>query len=383
MDFTKVEYLTVFSSIIYGFVAAEYFHGWGNFLKFNYKRISYRFLIWSVFELTLLINIWWNTWVRGSKLSDHIGYFFLSLTTPIILYLISVITFPSTESTNQVDLHQYLRSRFPKIMFFFFLLMISLIINTYYFSNEKFMRIETGVLFVAALLTLNGVIFRTNRAINIIIPIAWILLLFHILFVHPSFDLSLSIYFTQIEYLVIFIAILYGYATSVFFIGWGSLIREFKFKEVHWYHIGWTIFAFILLVDMWWSAWMKTSLVVRNIGYFYASIVQPLILYFLGISLFLVLLDKKDRVRENFKLASPIIFGLFGLLMLSNILVSLIFEESELFNSKNLFRLMGLIFAIIAAFKQTRFVQILVLSSAWLVYFLHLYMDEFLFQSDL
>ncbi|MDH5367684.1 MAG: hypothetical protein OEW67_11885 [Cyclobacteriaceae bacterium] len=377
MNFSQIEYLTVFSSIIYGFVAAEYFHGWGDIFKLYYKKISFRFIIWSAFELALLVNIWWNTWIRNSRLSEHIGYFFLSLTTPIILYLISVITFPSSESKRQIDLYQYLKERFPKIMFLFFLLMISLIINTYFFNDAPFLRLEVYILFAAALLTLNGLIFNSNRAIKIIIAVAWILLLCHVIFVKNSFGMSSSTGFTQNEYLTIFIAILYGYVASVFFLGWGALIRSFKLNEVHWYHLAWTIIAFMLLVDIWWASWGKTAIVVSNITYFYASIIQPLIYYFLAIALFSVLKHKKENVHEKFQLASPLIFRLFALVLLSSIVISTVFNEFGLFHSKNLFRFAGIILAIIVSIKDSRVTQVFILVFAWIIYLAHLFVDEF------
>jgi len=377
VNFSQIEYLTIFSSIIYGFVAAEYFHGWGSLFKLHYKKVSYWFLGWTVFEFVLLVNLWWNTWVRNAMLSEHIGYFFLSLTTPIILYLISVITFPSTESARQVDLYQYLKERFTKIMFMFFLLMVSLIVNTYYFNNAPFWRLEVHILFTAAFLTIIGVIFRSERALKIIITFSGVLLIFHIAFVDNSFDLSLMKNFTQTEYLIIFVAILYGYVASVFFIGWGTLIRSFKLHEVHWYHLVWTVFAFVLLVDIWWGSWLKTERLVSNIGYFYASLVQPLIFYFLGIALFSVLTHKSDIVKEKFKLASPLIFRLFALVLLSNIVISVLFEEFGLFHTKNLFRSAGIALAILVSLKNSRFVQIFVLVFSWLLYFAHLIKDEF------
>ncbi|MDH5397978.1 MAG: hypothetical protein OEX02_07520 [Cyclobacteriaceae bacterium] len=376
MLFSKVEYLTIFSAIIYGIVAAEFFYGWGSLFKRDYKNVSIFYLGWSVLEFAFLIDVWWGSWIRTSKLSGAIGYYMLALTTPVLFYLIAVLTFPGKDSPHKFDVHAYFVERFPKFMFLFFLTLMSALFNSWVFHDYVFLKGETIIILIASFFTMGGFFWPNySRAVALLIA-AWILLLGHAVFLNPEFPENLNTQFSHREYLTIFVAIIYGYVATTFFEGWGSLIRNSKLSEIHWYHLIWTIFAFLLLVDMWWSSWQKIELLTENIGYFVSSLVSPLIFYFLGITLFMKVKEINKPVGVHFKLSSPLIFRLFALILLVNIFSSVLFVEHALFDSKNSFRLIGIIFALIAAYKKSWRIQTAVLVIAWILYFGHIVFDE-------
>jgi len=58
--------------------------------------------------------------------------------------------------------------------------------------------------------------------------------------------------FSRQEYLIIFIAFVYGFVAQEFFQGWGQLIRQTKKKDlssISIYYISWTLLLFGLLIS--------------------------------------------------------------------------------------------------------------------------------------
>ena len=378
MIFSQVEYLIVFISIIYGFVAAEYFYGWGGLLLKSYENTSLYYILWTVFEFVFLITLWWGSWIRSSGLTDNIGYFFLTLTTPLLLYLIGVITFPSRDSMKSMDVHAYFIERFPKIAFLYFLLFLSIIPNLYLYSRRPDMELEVIVHFSGAIIALVAALRKEKVIGTAILAIGSALLLFHIFFVEDNFAPHIGGFFSHVEYLNTFVAIIYGYATAEFFLGWGILIRGSKLKEINWFHVAFTVLAFIILVDLWWSGWNRSEIISYNILYFFSSLAPPLFLYFLGLTLFSTVRDTDKSFLEHFKMAPPLVFYLLSLLFFSNILTSVVFGELELLHFKNLARLGGACLGLIGAFKRSRTVHVVILTAGWILYIIHLLTDELL-----
>lgn len=376
-NFSPVEYLTVLSSIIFGLVVSEYFYGWGTLRASRLKRIHLTFLFWTLFQLLFVINVWWGSWVRTDLLAENIGYYFLSLTTPVLLYMISVVTFPESTKIPSVDIYHYFSKRFTKIMFIYFLVMLSILANTVFFNPLPFIRLEVLLMFIGALLALTATIASSKKSQTIVLVICWALLLVHIILIETPFPENHYSSFTQNEYLSIFIGIICGYVATVFFLGWGRLIRNFSFKQIEIPHLLWTILAFLILIDYWWSSWNKMDFVNQNLGFFLLSIFPLCLYYFLAISLFSVLSKEKSETQIHFKLASPTIFILFACVLSTNAFSSIVFGETVPTDSKNIFRVMGAIFALIAAYKNTRLIQNMVLGVGWILYIAHLIRDEF------
>src|SRR6187401_2784086 len=88
------------------------------------------------------------------------------------------------------------------------------------------------------------------------------------------------------EYLVIFNTFVFGYVTTQFFTGWSSVISHREKLVISVEHLIWTIFAFVLLTDIWWGSWSKTSRIVEYNFYFYISLMSPIVFYFLTVFLF-------------------------------------------------------------------------------------------------
>jgi hypothetical protein len=100
--FTHTEYLTVFIAIIFAYVGAEYFQGWGTLVR-NRKVIKsyWQHLLWTFFAFATFIQNWWGIWPRTQFITTGIYFFFFSLVPILLFYLISVILFPDFNRLDQ------------------------------------------------------------------------------------------------------------------------------------------------------------------------------------------------------------------------------------------------------------------------------------------
>ena len=106
--FTHIEYLTVFNAIIFGYVGAEYFIGWGSIIK-NRREVTWywQHILWTIFAFLMFIQNWWGVWPRVQMISASLFYFMYSLAPIFIFYLISVILFPNFVRNEKVDMKEH------------------------------------------------------------------------------------------------------------------------------------------------------------------------------------------------------------------------------------------------------------------------------------
>ncbi|MCG8391016.1 MAG: hypothetical protein MJA30_36035 [Cytophagales bacterium] len=106
--FTHTEYLTVFIAIIFGYVGAEYFIGWGSMIRNRAKiTIYWQHVLWTLFAFLVLIQNWWGIWPRTKVINDSIYYFLYSLVPIFLFHLISVVLFPNFTPNEAVDMKEH------------------------------------------------------------------------------------------------------------------------------------------------------------------------------------------------------------------------------------------------------------------------------------
>lgn len=87
---------------------------------------------------------------------------------------------------------------------------------------------------------------------------------------------------TKAEYLVTFNAFIYGYIMSRFFAGWGRLIGNRKNLIFSIEHVLWSVFAFLMLVSLWWYSWIGIKTLDTRSYTFYTSLISPFIMYLIS-----------------------------------------------------------------------------------------------------
>jgi hypothetical protein len=92
--------------------------------------------------------------------------------------------------------------------------------------------------------------------------------------------------FSPSEYLTTFTTFIYGYVATHFLSGWSSMITHRKSITFSKEHLAWTIFTFILLIDIWWTSWRKAEIIATDNLVFYSTLITPFIFYFISHLLF-------------------------------------------------------------------------------------------------
>ena len=130
-NFSKVEHLTIFISMIYGYVITVFFVGWSNLLKTSKKNFSWTQFLWSVFAFLFLIDIWWGSWFRNTHVASTMLHFLLSLATPLLIFVICVLVFPLKEEKG--DYLSHFLSNKKYVFGTFALLFLTQIILSFFF----------------------------------------------------------------------------------------------------------------------------------------------------------------------------------------------------------------------------------------------------------
>lgn len=114
------EHLTIFVTFVYGVIASRFFSGWSHILT-HIKTIQFskEHLAWSFLAFAVLIDFWWVSWQREPFITKHLGYFLLSLTMPMMFYVLAVVLFPFKEYLDTIRLHDYFEQHSRIILLLF------------------------------------------------------------------------------------------------------------------------------------------------------------------------------------------------------------------------------------------------------------------------
>lgn len=147
-NYSKVEHLTIFISMIYGYVITVFFVGWSKMFHAKNRDLSLIQFLWTLFSFFFLIDMWWGSWTRNSHIATSMWHFMLTLATPFLIFVICVSLFPHKgEKGNYLTL--FLRNK-NLIFTTFGLLFFSQIVLSFFFvedyQNENYMRLAGIVL---------------------------------------------------------------------------------------------------------------------------------------------------------------------------------------------------------------------------------------------
>lgn len=157
--------------------------------------------------------------------------------------------------------------------------------------------------------------------------------------------------FTHTEYLVVFIAIIFGYVGAEYFQGWGWMMRNRGEVKVYWQHLLWTLFAFIMFIQNWWGIWPRTGFITGSIFYFFFSLIPIALFYLISVILFpdvkqAGVLDMKNYFYNN----TRYFFLLLAIYFLLAIVNSYVYPDIGNVLLQNLIRLAGVLLALTAAY---------------------------------
>lgn len=166
--FSHVEYLMVFNAIIYAYVVAEYFVGWGVIIR-NRKttKIYWQHILWTVFAFVLLIQNWWGIWPRTGMINDNVGYFCYSIVPIILFHLISVILFPNPNKEEE-DLKVYFYENTRWLFSLFAIYFLLTILSSYVYLDVGDIMIQNLLRGFGVALALAAAYFNKSVVIHVI-----------------------------------------------------------------------------------------------------------------------------------------------------------------------------------------------------------------------
>ena len=170
--YSKVEHLTIFISMIYGYVITVFFVGWSRMLRTKQRNLSMTQFLWTLFAFFFLIDIWWGSWSRNSHVASTMLHFLLSLATPFLIFVICVLLFPSKDEKDNY-LGYFLANK-NLIFLTFALLFLSQIVLSFFFvedfQSENYLRLA-GIGLSLLSIKINNLIYH-----KILVTVAFILL---------------------------------------------------------------------------------------------------------------------------------------------------------------------------------------------------------------
>ncbi|HNP19432.1 MAG TPA: hypothetical protein PKL31_13425 [Fulvivirga sp.] len=168
--FTHTEYLTVFSAIIFGYVGAEYFQGWGSLIR-NRKNVKvyWQHTLWTIFAFTLFIQNWWGIWPRIALINENIFYFFYSLVPIFLFYTISVILFPDFKKVDEeIDMQEYFYQNSRYLFGLFSLYFVFTIVSSFVYPDIGNVLVQNLIRTLGVLLAAGAAYFHKNRTVHVI-----------------------------------------------------------------------------------------------------------------------------------------------------------------------------------------------------------------------
>jgi hypothetical protein len=181
LGYSMLEYLTVFITFIYGFVASRYLNGWAMLLNnLNHIRISKMHLAWTFLAFGLMMDIWWNSYTRGIFMERNVLNFILTLSVPLMFYFLSAVLFPlellkGTYYDFKIFFEEHKRS-FSLLMG---LILLSNIIIANMAESTLLLTIENFIRLGGILLSLGAAIVESKRLHQVVLIGGCTLLIVH------------------------------------------------------------------------------------------------------------------------------------------------------------------------------------------------------------
>jgi hypothetical protein len=376
--FSAAEYLTTFTTFIYGYVATQFLSGWSSIITHRKGiTVSKEHLLWTILTFFLLIDIWWTSWRKAEDIANDNLLFYSTLITPFIFYFLSHLLFPDLDELLSHNLRTYLTPAFRKIMIAMVFLLISFVLSDQLFDKHP----SQNIAFIAVGIGLTTMLIIKPAGLflrRLVLAVAGILIIGHIYTLnnfHQPFS-EVNGYSFQ-EYLTVFITFIFGFVAWRFLEGWGFIITHFKKLTTGYDYLPWTVLGFLLMMDIWWGSWGREQFLEQSILNFILALVVPILFYFFSAVAFPLELMKRGFVRLNlfYFRNNRLICLFFGLIILSNGLIAITMEESEIVSRENFFRAFAILLAMCGALSTRLLLHRLVLLGGYVAILLHFYND--------
>lgn len=152
------------------------------------------------------------------------------------------------------------------------------------------------------------------------------------------------------DYLVIFLSIMFGYAISVFFSGWGAFIKNSANVKICWLHLGWTILILINIIETWWGLWKVRETIGKHIGYFFLVLLYPVNFYLLGVVMFPDISKGETIIfKDSFYSHVVLIFSFLTIAMVYSLIYAILLSEHRKSFEPYIYRIITIVFFALGA----------------------------------
>lgn len=373
-NFSRVEYLTIFGTFVYGYVSTRFLYGWGSMIS-RRRNITFskEHLLWTILLFIVLIDVWWSSWLKSEMIAIHRLYFFISLASPVVLYVFSVIFFPEFKTVN-FDMIKYFNGVRSLNYILFGCLCVSFFLNDYFLELSPWQ--DYAMNGVAFAVVLAGFLIKRKEVDRAILSLAFVLVIIH-LFTRQQYTFNYASIenFSVTEYLTIFSAFIFGAVAAVFLSGWAEMLQRSGIRHWNREHTLWTLFAFGLLVDVWWDQWFHEESISVDIWKFMLSLSTPTIFYFLAVVFFPHTQQEGHNVNAFYESNRKVIFALVGLILAADLVMSVVLENDTFYSVTNMLRLSGVGLAVIASTVNNHTLHRAFLAAGWLLLLLHIILE--------
>ena len=167
--FTKIEFLLILISFVYGFCVVDLFDNWGRMLR---RNIYYwETIIWSIILFLSIAFLWHNAWGNLDRLGQGSLNYILALLPPIFFFILTSLLFPDWESDFSLEAH-FLKNRKRFFLTFAGVLLMVLATSNLTSSPKPFINASRSF-FLAGTLVLAFIDEKRLRLIMAIVGFLW------------------------------------------------------------------------------------------------------------------------------------------------------------------------------------------------------------------
>lgn len=167
--FSQVEYLTVFNAILFGYVGAEYYQGWGNMIRSRKNvKIYWQHILWTILLFTLFIQNWYGIWPRIEFINVSVFYFLFSLAPIFIFHVMSVILFPDFTKTENFDMEKYYFENIRILYILFASYLVLTILNSLVYPDIGNVLVQTMIRIGGLVICFMAILFYKVKSIHVI-----------------------------------------------------------------------------------------------------------------------------------------------------------------------------------------------------------------------
>jgi hypothetical protein len=165
--------------------------------------------------------------------------------------------------------------------------------------------------------------------------------------------------FSRVEYMTIFIALLYAFAVAEFFSGWSKMIRQRDQLTFSVEHIILSFVFFWLLMINWYALWFRIGHLDKGFIYLIISFLPIMIVYLASVFLFPDFERIKD-LKLYYEQKIPIIFICIAIFVLGNLVIEYWLGLLQN-NQTTYFRIFNPVLMIIAGIFKVKILRYIVL----------------------